>query len=119
MFAQPSIVYLLPKLHIFFQVKSRNLKFNIEPRDYIVSLCITPTAMTGSEVAETNEPEKKVSDWAPVSLPKALLLRIGDVYEKLGYRSRAEYVRYAILKQLDADERLGKHGGNADGDTAH
>jgi metal-responsive CopG/Arc/MetJ family transcriptional regulator len=71
--------------------------------------------MTGEEEAGTVKADKKVSDWAPVSLPKALLSRIDAVYEKLGYRSRAEYVRYAVLKQLDPDERLGNSGGKADG----
>ncbi len=74
--------------------------------------------MTASESDGTVVTEKKPSDWTPVSLPKALVLRIEAVYEKLGYRSRAEYVRYAILKQLDGDERLG-HGGNTDGSQVH
>ena len=76
---------------------------------------ITTITMTASESTGTGASEKKGSDWTPVSLPKGLVSRVDAVYEKLGYRSRAEYVRYAIIKQLDVDERLGRNGGNADG----
>ena len=71
--------------------------------------------MIGSEVVGTVKTEKRKSDWAPVSLPKALLLRVDAVYEALGNRSRAEYIRCAILKQLSEDEEKAKQGGNGNG----
>ena len=94
------------------------LAVETEHRGYISLTYITPITMTASESTETGASEKKGSDWTPVSLPKGLVSRVDAVYEKLGYRSRAEYVRYAILKQLDGDERLG-HGGNTNGSPVH
>jgi metal-responsive CopG/Arc/MetJ family transcriptional regulator len=77
-----------------------------------VSGYIIATTMSVAESAGTGGSGKKSSDWTPVSLPKGLVSRIDAVFGKLGYRSRAEYVRHAILKQLDGDERLGRDGGN-------
>jgi metal-responsive CopG/Arc/MetJ family transcriptional regulator len=39
-----------------------------------------------------------------VSLPKVLLARVDTVFPRLGYTSRAEYIRAAIIKQLASDE---------------
>ena len=51
---------------------------------------------------------KKESDWGQVSLPKTLLARVDELFKERGYRSRAEYVRIALLKQVDKDEELVK-----------
>jgi len=46
---------------------------------------------------------KKEYDWIPVSLPKELVARIDAMYATKGVRSRAAYVRSAILVQLAKD----------------
>lgn len=46
---------------------------------------------------------KKDYDWIPVSLPKELVARIDAMYVAKGIKSRAAYVRAAILVQLEKD----------------
>ena len=46
---------------------------------------------------------KKEYDWIPVSLPKELVAKIDAMYVAKGVRSRAAYVRSAILVQLAKD----------------
>lgn len=43
-------------------------------------------------------------EWVSTSLPKALIERIDAIWEARGYSSRADYIRAAIQRQLDADE---------------
>ena len=43
-------------------------------------------------------------EWASVSLPRVLLTRVDAIFEERGYSSRADYIRSAIQRQLDADE---------------
>lgn len=58
---------------------------------------------------------KADSKWKQVSLPKPLIARVDDIFEERGFSSRAEYVRIALIKQVDQDEELirnRKHGGD-------
>lgn len=43
--------------------------------------------------------------WARVSIPRELLIRASKVFKKKGMASTSEYVRQAIIKQLEDDER--------------
>ena len=47
---------------------------------------------------------KKVDNFKPVSFRKEIIDRVNALWESLGYKSRAEYFRVAVLKQLDIDE---------------
>jgi len=64
-------------------------------------------------VSEGPKP-KKESDWFPVSIPKAILPKIDAVYELKGFRSRAAYVRNAVLKQLEIDESDRRESGGSE-----
>lgn len=52
----------------------------------------------------TPEDENGGVKWASISLPESVLGRVDAIFERLGYTSRAEYVRHATLKQLREDE---------------
>lgn len=45
-----------------------------------------------------------VTETTTVSLPRVLIARVDSIFESLGYTSRAEYIRAAIIKQLASDE---------------
>lgn len=44
--------------------------------------------------------------WARVSIPRDLLIRATRLFKKKGMASASEYVRQAIIKQLELDEKL-------------
>jgi len=44
--------------------------------------------------------------WVRVSIPRDLLDRVSGVFEKKGMASASEYVRQAIIRQLELDEKL-------------
>jgi len=44
--------------------------------------------------------------WVRVSIPRDLLERVSDLFEKKGMASASEYVRQAIIRQLELDEKL-------------
>ena len=48
--------------------------------------------------------EKKVDNFKPVSFRNEIIDRVDALWKSLGYKSRAEYFRVAVLKQLDIDE---------------
>jgi len=48
-----------------------------------------------------NEKDK----WVNVSLPAPLIRRVDLVWRRLGYGSRAEYIRMAVLAQLRQDQK--------------
>ena len=41
-----------------------------------------------------------------VSIPRDLLERVSELFEKKGMASASEYVRQAIIRQLELDEKL-------------
>jgi len=43
--------------------------------------------------------------WVSVSLPEPLVQRVDQVWRRLGYGSRAEYIRVAVQAQLRQDEK--------------
>ena len=45
-------------------------------------------------------------EWQSIDLPKALFKRISEIIRKTGNVSVAEYVRFALQKQLQADSDL-------------
>ena len=47
---------------------------------------------------------KKPDNFKPVSFRNEIIDRVNALWESLGYKSRAEYFRVAVLKQLDIDE---------------
>jgi len=51
---------------------------------------------------------KKEGEWVSVSLPEPLVQRVDRVWRRLGYGSRAEYIRMAVLAQLRQDEYEGR-----------
>ena len=60
------------------------------------------------EQGDTITPEvpapKKPDNFKPVSFRNEIIDRVNALWEELGYKSRAEYFRVAVLKQLDIDE---------------
>jgi len=42
--------------------------------------------------------------WVSVSLPRPLIERVDRVWRRLGYGSRAEYIRMAVQAQLRLEE---------------
>lgn len=44
--------------------------------------------------------------WVRVSIPRDLLNRVVRLFEKKGMASPSEYVRHAIIQQLELDEKL-------------
>jgi hypothetical protein len=62
--------------------------------------------MTGEGDATTPEmpAPKREGNFKPVSFRKEIIARIDALWESLGYKSRAEYLKLAVLKQLEHDE---------------
>jgi len=76
----------------------------------------------GTEVVSEETPvepakPKKESQWFPVALPKVMLPRIDAVFEVKGFRSRAQYVKNAVIKQLEADESERRDSGGSESDA--
>ena len=58
---------------------------------------------------------KADSKWRQVPLPKALVDRVDAIFERRGYNSRSEYVRMAVMKQVDQDEEIERNCGHGGG----